>query len=98
MSKYERFLPPYIQALSTNVRNLQKTNIDIALDIATRQTNVETSQSMEIEDLLANPKIEVDFGDLSNDDQIEIFNILEELVSFVLQQCVKGDSVYNEQR
>ncbi len=85
-SKYERFLPPYIKALATNIRNLQKSKIDVVLDMAMRQANAETSQSMEIDDLFANLEIETDFGNLSNDDQIRILSTLEESVSFVLQQ------------
>lgn len=35
---------------------------------------------METDDLLRNPEVEVDFGNLSDDDQIGIFNTLEKSV------------------
>ncbi len=54
--------------------------------MAERQVNAEASQSMEIDDLLANPKVEADSGDLSDDDKIGILSTLEESVSFVLKQ------------
>ena len=44
--------------------------------MTTCQANVETSQSMKIDNLLANLKMEANSGDLSDDDQIEIFNTL----------------------
>ncbi len=83
-SKYERFLPPYIKTLATNVRNFQKSKIDVALDIATYQANAEIFQSIEIYDLLANPEVEADSGNLSDDDQIEILSTFEESIFFVL--------------
>ncbi len=52
--------------------------------MVTCQVNTETSLSIEIEDLLANPEVEVNFSDLLDDDQIKILNILEESVFFVL--------------
>ncbi len=82
-SKYKRFLPLYIKVLATNIRNLQKSKIDIALDMATRQANAKASQSMKIDDLLANPEMEADSGDLSDDNQIRILSTLEESISFV---------------
>ena len=39
---------------------------------------------MKINDLLTNPKVEVDSGNFLYDDQIRILNILEESVFFVL--------------
>ncbi len=53
--------------------------------MATHQANAETSQSIEIDVLLTNPKVKADFGDLSNDNEIGILNILEESDFFVLQ-------------
>lgn len=47
---------------------------------------------MEIDDLLANPKEKADIGDLLDDDQIGILNILEESISFVLQQWQVDDT------
>ena len=83
-SKYEHFLPSYIKVLTINVQNLQKNKIDIVLDITIYQTNIKASQSMEIDDLLANLEVEVDSGNLSDNDQIGIFNTLEKSVFFVL--------------
>ena len=70
--------------MATNVRNLEKSKIDVVLDMVTRQTNAETSQSMEIDDLLTNPEIETDFSDLLDDNQIGILNTLEESIIFIL--------------
>ena len=56
------------------------------LDMATCQANAEVSQSMKIDDLLANPEVKADFGDLLNNNQIEILNTLKESVFFILQQ------------
>ena len=84
-SKYKCFLLPYIKTLATNVRNLQKSKIDIALDITTRQANTEASQSMKIYDLLANLELEANSGDFLDNDQIAIFNTLKKSISFVLQ-------------
>lgn len=54
--------------------------------MATYQANIEAFQSIEIDDLLGNPKVKVDSGNLLDDNQIEIFNTLEEFVFFVLHQ------------
>ncbi len=45
--------------------------------MATRQANAETSQSMEIDDLLANPEMKANSCNLSDDDQIGILSTLE---------------------
>ncbi len=50
------------------------------------QANIEISQLIEIDDLLTNPEVEADSGDLSDDDQIRILSTLEKSVSFVLKQ------------
>lgn len=52
--------------------------------MVTYQVNIEIFLSIEIEDLLANPKVKVNSCDLLDDNQIKILNILEELVFFVL--------------
>lgn len=57
------------------------------LDITTYQTNAETSQLVEIDNLLANPKVEANSGNLLNDDQIEILNILEKPVFWFYNNC-----------
>lgn len=51
------------------------------MDIATHQANAEAFQSIELDDLLANPEVEADFGDLSDDNQIGILNTLEKSIS-----------------
>ena len=84
-SKYERFLLLYIKTLPPNVRNLQKSKIDIALDMTMHQTNAEVFQSMKIDNLLANSRVEADFGDLSDNNQIKILSTLEESVFFILK-------------
>lgn len=44
------------------------------------QANTEACQSIDIDDLLANPKVEANSGDLSDNDQIKFLSTLEELV------------------
>ena len=53
--------------------------------MATYQANAEVFLSIKIDNLLANPEVEADFGDLSDNNQIEILSTLEKSVSFVLQ-------------
>ncbi len=47
---------------------------------------------MKMDDLLTNPEVKTDSGDLSDDDQIAILSTLEESVSFVLQQWWVDDT------
>ena len=91
-SKYERFLPPYIKALAANVWNLQKSKMDVALDMATRQANAEASQSIEVDGLLEMPEEEPDTGDQSDDDEFGSLKTLEESISLVLRQWRLDDT------
>lgn len=75
---------PYIKALATNIGNLQKSKTDVILNMATYQADVEAFQSIKMDVLLRNPKVKVDFSNWSDDNQIDIFNTLEEFVFFVL--------------
>lgn len=70
-------MPPYIKALTLNVQNLQKSKINIVLNIATYQANAEVAQLIEIDDLLKSFEVRANFGDLSDVNQIEIFHTLE---------------------
>lgn len=53
--------------------------------MATRQVNAKAFQIINIDDLFKNLKIEANSGNLSNDDQVGIFHILEKSISFVSQ-------------
>lgn len=44
------------------------------LNIAMYQVNTQIFQVIKIDDLLGNPEVKVNSGNLSDDDQIEIFN------------------------
>lgn len=46
------------------------------------QVYIEISQSMEIDNLLGNFKVKVNYGDLLDDNPIGIFNTLEKSVFF----------------
>lgn len=59
--------------------------MNITLNMAMCQANAETFQLMEIDHLLGYLKVKADSVDLSDDDQIEIFNTLEKSISLVLQ-------------
>ena len=61
----------------TNIQNLQKSKIDVILDIAIYDANAEIFLLMKIDDLLANPEVKADFGNLLDNNQIKIFNTLE---------------------
>lgn len=84
--KYKRFLPPYIKALAANVWNLQKSKMDIELDMATRKANTEASQSIEINGLFEMPKGEPNNGEQSNDNKFGSLKTLEQSISLILQQ------------
>ena len=84
-SKYERFLPPYIKTLAANVRNLQKSKIDVVLDMATRQANAEASQLIEVDGLLEMPEEELNIYNQSDDNKFGSFRILKELISLILR-------------
>lgn len=58
--------------------------MDIALDLATSQANTKVSQSIEIDNLFENRKVEINSDDLLDDNQIGIFYILEESIFFIL--------------
>lgn len=48
--------------------------------MTTYQVHIKIAYSIKIDNLLDNPKFRIDSGDLSNDDQIEIFYIIKKLI------------------
>lgn len=66
--------------------------MDVVLDMATRQANVEASQLIEVNGLLEMPEGEPDNGDQSDDDKFGSLRTLEELISLVLWQWQIDDT------
>ena len=60
--------------------------------MATRQTNAEASQSIEVEGLLEMFEEEPDTGDQSDDNEFGSLKTLEESISFILKQWRLDDT------
>lgn len=52
--------------------------------MATFQANAKIFKTIEINDLLINLEVEANFGDLLDNNQIEIFNTLRKSIFFIL--------------